>query len=279
MTDPIIEEIKQLNRETAALMKEGAQDMKELRKMMKEFSKSFGGYTKNEADGIEDETNRMLFKFLLATFPEYNIFKINAWKTLQSPLIRDMKAARNESSITEFDGLYIVSKNKDYYVDSLVSGDFKTNFTGMDVNANNFVILEAKHALSNALVDNKIKQIVEFQKYMQISYDPKVHTIEFKKKLDVYELIKFAGKTIYLFFASPYITVETQQYITSNASVWLKNFNIRVGFMVPEGNRYGSIKWFGPNEDMSVESLISIQRVIIGRGCKKKAKRINRKCK
>lgn len=319
MSDPIIEEIKQLNRETAALMKEGkeemkewrkimednakesAQDMKELRRIMeegaqdvnetrkimkeaakdikdlgkivKEFSKQFGRYTKNEADGIEDETNRMLIKFLLATFPEYNIFKLDGWKTLQSPMIEDRKLSRNERSITEFDGLYVVSKDNDIYFlnSSLVSGDFQKNSNGDTTK--HFLILEAKHALTTALVDNKIKQMIEFQKYMELSYDPDKHTMEFRETLKDYKLSQFVGKHIYLFFASPLITMDTQNHIINNAQSWYKQ-GLIVGFMVPEGNRYGSIKWAGPDGTMLDKRLtVTGELVITRKGGKKKSKK------
>jgi hypothetical protein len=286
MSDPIIEEIKKLNMETAALMREGAQDVDETRKIMKEaakdikelgktvkeFSKQFGRYTKNEADGIEDETNRMLIKFLLATFSDYNIFKLDGWKTLQSPMIEDRKLSRNEKSITEFDGLYVVSKDNDIYFlnSSLVSGDFKRNSNGDTTK--HFLILEAKHALTVALVDNKIKQMIEFQNYMKLPYDPEKHTMEFRETLKDYKLSQFVGKHIYLFFASPLITMDTQNHIINNAQSWYKQ-GLIVGFMVPEGNRYGSIKWAGPDGTMLDKSLtVTGQLVIAPKGGKKKSK-------
>lgn len=252
-------ETKQNQRENQAMLRENQKLFRETQVLVKDLAKSFGGYTKNEADGIEDETNRLLYKFLVANFGNhYNIFKLNAWKTLQSEKIEDMKNV-NEKSITEFDGLYVLSKDDDYYVDKLLSR--KTTLSKSKEKY--FVILESKHLIDRARVDKKIEQIKEFQRLLRTEYIPGEHTIEFKKKRDNYEIGGF-DQTMYLFFASPHITRDTQQYLVDNANAWFDSSKLRVGFLVPEGNRYGQIKWFGDGDKLSSQSLQTTERVGIG---------------
>jgi hypothetical protein len=188
-------------------------------------------------------------RLLLATFPEYNIFKKYSPKTIHSPFIQNTNHVYNKDLIVKFDDFYIVSKEENYYIGDLIYGHstFKTGFSGADVGSNNFVILQYEYT------DDKIKEIVEFQHYLQTPYDSKCHTLEFKHASSVWEISKCVGQTIYLFFASSKLTLENQQYIDSHASMWFEKHNIRVGYMVPEEGVYDgfvSLKWFGSGGEM-----------------------------
>lgn len=246
----LMKEIGVLNKETAAINKETAAYIKETQKLQKETNYVLNGYIKNEATAIEVEVNKKVANFLKRKFLNYNIFSKEHWKTLQKNKIVDVNnKLRDKNSITEFDGLFVVSNDPDYFSDNwlhrMSSANTKKNNNKKQTH---FIVVESKHALDAEKVNRKIAQMIEFQKYIVESAnpDPKIHTKEYRNKIVSHYLPEFIGMDLYLIFASPYLSDSCKDYIKNNALFWLEKHKIHVAYMKPSGNRY-SIAWIDDN--------------------------------
>lgn len=249
----ILDISKQSSKETANDIKEIRKLQKETEKLLKETNYTLNGYTKNEATAIEEEVNIKVSNLLKRKFSNFNIYSVDTWKTLQKNKITDMdNKVRDKKSITEFDGLFIVSNDPEYYSDNLIhkmsnASIFQNTNTGK-LTQKQFVVVESKHDLDFGKVNHKISQMITFKNYIEESLnpDPKIYTKEFIKRANFHELPGFIGSDLYLIFASPYIPNSCIDMIKANAISWVQNHRIHVGFMRPSGNRY-NIAWVDDN--------------------------------
>lgn len=276
-----INEIREVNKDSAEIAKEAhilakeahiiAKEAhilgKETKALLKELGQNIGGYTKNEADSIEYEVNAKIAKYLVRKYSNHNVFELD-WKILQKNTIAAMQN-RDERVITDFDGLFLISNDPTYDTDTLIS-DLKSNLSGTE---NQFVVVEAKHDIDQRKVDKKIKQMVEFQKYINDAkaFSQFVHTQEFKRKIDFYSLDK-VEPNIHFIFASPHIPKTCVDYIRSRAESW-KSQGINVAIMLPTGNRYG-IAW--AETQFTYEDIIDASGLRVGAGKKRKVSKTKR---
>ncbi len=196
------------------------------------------GYTDKEETKTKDAIEKQIPRYLRKKFPDSNIYKVhNDWRRLQRNKIDEVNKCKNrdERSITDFDGLYIVSNDDAYEIGvELVYNDAKRNNTLPKTYF--LVVVEAKHGLTTTKVNKKIEQIKEFQNYIKesLNFLEDIYTKEYKDKVYVFQLQHFIDGPIYLIFASPHMDEDCIQYI-KNAS---GEHNISLAYMVPTGNRY-----------------------------------------
>ena len=243
-TQNILNIMERSTKDFDSFKKEMKQMQKEKENDMKELSKTIGGYTKNEANAIENDVNRRLPQILKRKFPNANIFKINSWKVLIKNKRSDFISKTIDSKeITEFDGLYIISSDPDFEVldeDVTIASSVKTG----NSKTKRFVVMEAKHALDIGQIDTKVAQMITFKNYISdsqhITSTPKIFTNGFLKKVDNYQLQDFIEQPLYLIFASPLIPQNVIDHIQTK-SVELNALGIVLAYMIPSGN-YG-ISW------------------------------------
>lgn len=268
-TQKLKQTINEFSKETKSYISEIKKAHKETESSIRDLSKQLGSYTKIEADAIEDEVNHFLSNHIKNKYNEYNVFRIKKWTNLKSNLIKDINRYSNESDITEFDGFYIISSDSEYYVDDIVlTNPLKNNFSIDKIKK--FIILEAKHGLDISKINTKIEQIKKFQDYIKTSYNRGLHTLEFKKKLELYDLNSFDNNII-LIFASPNIPDIVIDYIHKNAKTWKDSNNIDIAYIVPGSLRFNQISWYNSNGNIfETENITYSSGIHLGSGKKKK---------
>jgi hypothetical protein len=109
-------------------------------------------------------------------FINYNILDITKkWKFLRKQHMNIKKpdpfCNKVDNPITEFDGLYILTTDLNYYPDD---DDFIKRITTKKIQSNSttpflykFIVVEAKHSITNFDITKKINQIKEFQEYIK----------------------------------------------------------------------------------------------------------------
>ncbi len=243
---------------------------KETDKRIENLSIQISGYTFAEGKSIEEEVERKVPKYLKRKFVNYSIFKVHDdWRYLQKNKIDEVNHSkcRDERSITEFDGLYIISNDKDYEIGSQCIQN-KANLNSNVVSKTyRFVVVEAKHTLNIKKVNTKIKQIKEFQEYIaeSIHSNDSVYTKEFKNKVLLYQLSLFINQPIYIIFASPHIETDCVQYIKNEANS-LMDDGISLAYMTSSGNKY-SISF--ADEGFKMYTNVNTNSISIGAGVKK----------
>ena len=261
----------EFKKEMQVFNKEKEKDMKELRNLNKDIQKSIGGYTKNEADAIEDEINKKLPNILQRKFPGNNIFQIKSWKTLITNKKEEFIAnARDTKEITEFDGLYIVSNDRDFDVNDGDDVIYKSNSTKTVSNSvKHFVVMEAKHAQNVKKVDTKINQMIKFQSYIRDSKDlatnKSAYTKGFIMKAQCYQL-DFIDKPMYLIFASPLMPDDVIIHINNISPELEKQHNIIIAYMTRNANNY-SISW--ANTGFQQQTNLNTSGITFRKGGKK----------
>jgi hypothetical protein len=260
-----METIRKYNEDTAKYNRETA-------RYLQAIATNLGGYTGNEGKSIEEEVNMNVAKYLCKKFPQYSIFRPQ-WNKLKKYKIADYQksVANDKKFITEFDGLYILTNDAEYYVSEPVKQ------RKVDVQVLNptkqFVVVEAKHDLDNTKINKKIMQLKEFQQYLIAArdYNKDIHTQEFKEKIRNYSLTEFSSE-LKVIFASPHIPSTSIDYLCNNYEQW-KEQGIDVSYMVPYGNRYG-IAW--GDTGFVRENIVNSQTIELGAktgGTKSKARR------
>jgi hypothetical protein len=264
----INKETAAINKETAAINKETANMIKDVDKQLKLLEKLVHGYIGNDAKAIEEEGNTTFAKYLQRKFQKCNIYKCTGWKTLQDNMQpkSGTKVQANESSITEFDGLYVVSQNSAYFADDYIQKPYNPELVGSGPTF--FVVLEAKHHITASKVNDKVAQMLKFKKYISDSsqYNPSVHTKEYLNKIVRYSLTEVTSDIIHIVFTSPYLTTECVEYIKQNYDQWIKQ-GVYVSYMKPAGNTY-FIAWGDTgfkDEDVVCISQLKLKSVSGGR--------------
>lgn len=217
----------------------------EIRDSSTSMNKTISSYIKNEADLIEDEINKYIKKYLTndPQFHSYNIFNLTKiWKYLRIPEISNIKPDpfinKTDNPITEFDGLYILTDNFEYYPadsESLIIRKTKNNSTN---SIRKFVVVEAKHSITGDDINKKIKQMIIFQEYLKKAkkLENANYTKEFIKKVQGLQLNEFSEEII-LIFASDDMDESRTIQIHDNYLIWVEK-KIYVSYLRPGGDRY-----------------------------------------
>ena len=201
-------------------------------------------YITAESKIIEEEINARIIIHLKTSpqFSKYNIYR-PSWKRLNVPIKNDKgNDYKNYKEITEFDGLFILSTSDFPDAGQLIQAKRvqTRNQSGRSKNDERiFLVVEGKHALTNDLINDKIKKMKEFQNYIQNASNPEYVakcTDEYKNKVKTYQLTTFSNK-ILLYFGGPYVTDTIKTHIENTYQNYLKD-NIHVSFMRPQGKRY-----------------------------------------
>jgi hypothetical protein len=239
---------------------------KEVKEELKKLSIHVNGFIGAEGKSIEEEVDKKVPKYLKRKFSNCNIYKVHDdWQHLQKNQIDEIKNIKNrhEKSITEFDGLYIVSNDVNYEIGSpLVHQGAKIN-TNTSSKQYIFVVVEAKYNLNTTKVNTKIAQIKTFQEYIaqSVNSEENIYTKEFKDKVYLYQLPLFINQPIYLIFASPHMDSHCIENIKNEASSLMDN-GISTAYMIPTGNRY-SISF--ADEDFEPYRNVNTNTISIGK--------------
>jgi hypothetical protein len=203
---------------------------------------AISGYIKNEADLIENEINGYIEEFLQndSRFRYFNIFKVDKWEYLNIPFLNkekpDIYINKKDHPITEFDGLFIMTTDDNYYVDNIIRRKEETS----NYKILQFIVVEGKHSISKEDIDTKIKQMIKFQDYLRVAREKDNYTNltrEFQKKIIDYSLDEFDNHII-LYFGSEDMDIQKENKIKNTAQFWNDTYDIEVGYLKPSGNRY-----------------------------------------
>ena len=217
------------------------------------MKKTLASYIKNESDMIENEINEHVKKFLKRDdrYKAFRILQITKWKLLKYAQINQTKKDIfvNKKDITEFDGLFVITTDDTYYPDEsiIVRGKKQTNTGSKTPYISRFVIVEAKHSITNSDIDDKLEQMEELQKYLLLARQRKPQigitsphednfTIEFDKKIINYDLERF-DTNLTVIFGSDDMGENQERKIRNDSDIW-KNKGIQIGYIKPSGNRY-----------------------------------------
>ena len=246
---------------------------KDIQKYVEKLHEAFGGYTKNEADSLEEQVNKRVFMVLQNKFPNANIFQLKTLKFLMKNKIDEIHG--KDRTITEFDGLFIASNDVTYdlnqEVENLVHRKNNAKSRSSD-NTKYIIVVESKHSISIRKITDKVNKMIEFKSQMDEAFNlnvqPKnIYTMGFYALCDYLKLADFQDKPLYHVFASPYIKDDDKTFIRKNADTWKTKHNIIVAYMDEIGNDF-SISW--ADNLFTTQSTIHTTGMVVSGGRKKK---------
>jgi hypothetical protein len=232
---------------------------------IKSMNQTINSYIKNEADIIEDEVNESLVPYFKKDeqFANYNVFDLTKkWDFLNIPTINpDYPTNKfiNNNLITEFDGLYIISNDRTYFL----TDDYKrikTMQENTDPVFKKFVVVEAKHSITNDDITRKIIQIRKFQNYLKIDPSSPDLTDDFKSKNKYLRLNEFSDEIILIFGSEHFATADIK-FIKDNYIEWT-NLNIYVSYIQLSGDRYELHNYDVNSSGFKANNLIYADKVI-----------------
>jgi mRNA-degrading endonuclease YafQ of YafQ-DinJ toxin-antitoxin module len=269
------------NKSIARFEKTATEVITEMRDNTKQIKKSIASYIKNESDMVENEINQYVIQYLKKDkrFAKYTIYDLTGkWKFLYTPTISNDKPDKriNKKPITEFDGLFILTTDDDFFVDESAAILVRQPLRSQNASAPKttfFCVVEAKHSITNKDINEKMNKFKEFQEYVLSCRQDNLtnRTEEYYKTKVRYSLQKLSTELIVI-FGSDDMGANQETKIRNEADSWKRDFNISVSFLKPSGDRYELYPFedgFGRNNLMykNVQSnSIGARQVKIGAG-------------
>jgi hypothetical protein len=241
------------------------ENMREQTSSIRSMNKTINGYIKNEANIIEDEVNESLIPYFKKDeqFANYNIFELTKeWGYLNIPTIDPEYPTNyfaNNKLITEFDGLYVISNDRTFFLSDKYKR-IKTMQKETNPVFKKFVVVEAKHSITTKDITRKIEQIQKFQNYLKIDPGLPGLTDDFKRKQDYYKLNEFSDEII-LIFGSEHFAKTDIDYIKKMYKEWIK-LNIYVSYIQLSGDRYELHNYDVNSSGFKANNLIYADKVI-----------------
>ena len=210
----------------------------------------FEDFISNETVGIEQEIAAKVKLTLQELYPGFRILE----PLKMFPEMEYFYVPNGAATITQFDGLYIVTSDPtfdlpEHRLDLTKTSDSKTVL----------IIVEAKHALTGKQCRWKIEQVVKIQDAFQLARDidngvtdPSTVTPSFLARMNTFRYSDFSPE-ILLFVGGPQIKLGTVDFLRSvGKSLWLdpkpfmisqtrtvnQVFPIRTSIVYPHGHRY-----------------------------------------
>ena len=218
----------------AKLGESNAKDFAEMKQMDKEIRQTIGGFTKSEADAIEEAANKDVQHILPDVCNECAVYRVNDSGTFGHKLISHLKteaANKKTREITEFDGLYILSSDPTYNISDVYGTQVATPRTKPNTFNTQFVVLEAKHSFDNGKINVKVAQMRKFVQYIKdaTNFDARKHTGTYKDVIENLHLQTFSPSII-LILAAPNFPDTSREYIREMYNIWRRQ-NVIVWFM------------------------------------------------
>jgi hypothetical protein len=264
-----------LKKAAADIRREAANMSRETSKMSRETSKiqqTIGGFTKSDAEAIEEESNKDIKEHLKEIFSSHAIYAVKGMKVLISHLKAEVNN-RDTRTITDFDGMYVVA-DAEYHLSDMYGHLIQA---GTERGPTRFLVLEAKHSLTVGMIDKKIQQMLRFQEYLKAAkaWDPAVHTKQFEADIEHYQL-KTCSSDLRIVFVSPHFQEHCKEHIDSKHAEWRRQ-GLEVWFMSLAGNRY-EVKWWNGTR-LESKHIVASGAVKLFGGRRKKARKTARKSK
>ncbi len=248
MTKLMVQNIAKLSSNINKYVMSSEKAVIEMRQNTQTIKESISRYIRNEADLIEQEMNQYIRYYLqnYKRFENYNIFCINnSWKNLYIQYIDKDKPDEyiNKKQITEFDGIYILTTDTSYEPD--IDADWickrirKNNVKNSKKNETFFLVLEAKHSITNNDINQKLQKLVLFQDYIRFAKQENFENVtkEFIRKKTKFKLDLFEIKLIVV-FGSNNMNENQENKIKNIGKSFNENHDITISYMKPCGERY-----------------------------------------
>lgn len=216
----------------------------EIRDNTQKIKESISSYIKNESELIENEMNQYMVQYLgkdrrFLGYAIYDLTKI--WSRLYLPDVDPEKPNKyvNKKDITEFDGLYVLTSDDNYVPDVDVFNPIREKGVGTNTKKETFfLVLEAKHSITNNDINTKIEQMRKFQDYIRkAKTNIPDATEEYKRKIKNYKLAQVDTKLI-LVFGSDNMGENQETKIKKEADTWKSEYDITVNYLKPCGEKY-----------------------------------------
>ena len=211
-------------------------------------------YQKKDAASVERDVNNFLVKMLQLKYPGYHVLNV-----LESyPSYKHFYEPNATDSLTEFDGLYVVTNDDSYNLlaERPSNSSFRTKSKSSKII---FVIVEAKHDVTTKRINRKIRQIVKIQEAFETARNIRsgnANTKGMKKdflqrnyQAEYYNM----EEEILFVIGGPYLEPNAEEHIKrigrklwkepetirlADRSVIEQKYPIRTCLMIPNGNRY-----------------------------------------
>lgn len=201
------------------------------------------GFINNESNTIESEVNRHVADFLRndSMYQGHLIYDVTkTWKYLKKPWITPKDSPQTlRQPITEFDGLFFITKHHKF---KRIFGDFDAIRDEVnDVNSKDesfFLVVEAKHRLTNDNISEKLDQMQKFQEIITYAreYKESEVTNEFITRVNQFDLSNVSRK-LHIVFGSKDMGDNQIRKIKSMYDSLSKD-NMFIGYVMPSGDRY-----------------------------------------